>query len=282
MAVFLNYIKLIRLHRPTGFFLLFIPSMLSLALLEKLSFFNFYYYISLFFIGSVLMRGAGCIINDLCDHKYDIKVSRTCNRPLASGSISFVGASIFLISLLLTSLLILLQFNFYTIISGFIILIFVALYPLMKRVTYYPQLFLGVTINFGVIMVSLALTENVSRETILLYLATIFWTIIYDTIYAFQDIEDDMIIGVRSLAIKINNNPKLLINILFIIMSSILIFIGYYSKLGPLYFFFLLISLLFYSNNIRSIDFNSKISCAQFFTRNIYFGFLLLISFIFS
>jgi 4-hydroxybenzoate polyprenyl transferase len=270
------------LHRPTGFFLLFIPPMLSLALLEKLSFFNYYYYILLFLIGSVLMRGAGCIINDLCDYKYDMKISRTCHRPIASGSISFVGASIFLISLLLTSLLILLQFNFYTIISGFIILIFIALYPLMKRVTYYPQLFLGVTINFGVIMVSLALTENVSRETFLLYFATIFWTIIYDTIYAFQDIEDDIIIGVRSLAIRINSNPKLLINILFIIMSSILIFIGYDSKLGPLYFFFLLTSLLYYSSIIRSIDFTSKISCAQFFTRNIYFGFLLLISFIFS
>ena len=148
------------------------------------------------------MRSAGCVINDLFDKKFDEKILRTKNRPLASGKVSRFEALILLGLLLILGFVILLQFNFKTILSGFFALALVATYPLMKRVTHYPQIFLGLTFNFGILMSGLVFLEKITLDFIILYIAGIIWTVIYDTIYAYRDIEDDLKIGVKSTAIK--------------------------------------------------------------------------------
>ena len=282
MLVFLNYVKLIRLHQPAGILLLFFPCLFSLSLIKKSNILDSLDYIILFFIGSIFMRSAACIINDICDFKFDRNVSRTKKRPLACGSITFLNALLFLFFLLILSIIILLQFNYLTILSGFFITFFVILYPLMKRFTFFPQVFLAIVINFGVIMMSLALNSNVSRETLLLYLATIFWTIIYDTIYAFQDVDDDILIGVKSTAVKFYNNPRIFILLNYVAMSIIFILIGYLLNLSIFYFIFMLSSLLYYSKLIKNIDYKSTKNCAKFFNYNIIFAIGVTISLILS
>jgi 4-hydroxybenzoate polyprenyltransferase len=181
-----NYAKLIRLHQPTGIWLLFLPCLfgifLALKNLPNPDFFETLRVIALFFIGSIVMRSAGCILNDLLDQKFDKDVDRTKNRPLASGKVSRLEAMILLSALLFLGLLILVQFNTKTIWSGFVALTLLTTYPLMKRITYYPQIFLGLTFNFGILMSSFAITEEIGLDTLTLYFASIIWTVIYDTI----------------------------------------------------------------------------------------------------
>ena len=213
MEKFQIFIQLTRLNKPTGFLLLFWPCAWGLAL-------GYYFnnettlylkYIILFFLGSVLMRSAGCIFNDIVDRNLDKKVERTKERPIASGKISVSEAFIYLVFLCLISLLILLQFNLLTIILGVSSIILVFTYPFMKRVTYWPQLFLGLTFNWGIIMGWTSITNSISIEPVILYLAAIFWTLGYDTIYGLQDIHDDEIIGVKSTSIKFKNNVKVFV-----------------------------------------------------------------------
>ncbi len=207
-----NYIKLTRLNQPTGIWLLFLPCLFGIFLaLKKLPNFETIEaarIILLFLAGSIVMRSAGCVINDLIDQKFDEKVERTKNRPLAAKKISRRAALILLGVLLFLGFLILLQFNTRTILSGFAALALVASYPLMKRITHYPQVFLGLTFNFGVLMASLALLENIGIGAVILYFACIIWTVIYDTIYAYQDIDDDLKIALKSTQISFNKNPK--------------------------------------------------------------------------
>ncbi len=154
------------------------------------------------------MRGAGCVINDVWDRDLDKLVERTKNRPLANGIISPKQGLLFLATLLLTGLTILLQFNFITIILGIITLPLIATYPLMKRLTWWPQLFLGLTFNFGALMGWSAITGTISTPALLLYIGGIFWTLSYDTIYAHQDKEDDAMAGIKSTARLFNENSK--------------------------------------------------------------------------
>ena len=160
----ISYLQLIRFNKPTGTLLLFLPCLFAISLIKKIDFLQESKLITLFFLGSLLMRSAGCIINDIMDYKFDRKISRTSNRPIANGKITKKRAMFLLVILLFISFLILLQFNKYTILSGFFIISFIAIYPLMKRITYYPQIFLGITINFGVVMASLALDHVISYE----------------------------------------------------------------------------------------------------------------------
>ncbi len=234
-----SLIRLTRLHQPTGIWLLFLPCLSGIFLAAKFSYFftsEIIWTIFLFFLGSVVMRSAGCVINDLFDQKFDGLVERTKNRPLVAKEISQKEALVILTILLLIGFQILCWFNPQTIVSGFVALVLVVCYPLMKRITYFPQVFLGVTFNYGVLMSSLAMLKIIRTETILLYLASIIWTVIYDTIYAFQDLEDDMRFGVKSTAIKFRKNPKIILSILSIAMFSALISLGLVAEFSLGYF----------------------------------------------
>ena len=204
------FIQLTRLDKPIGFMLLFWPCVwgLTLAYYYNLDIVLYIKNFLLFFLGSVLMRSAGCIFNDVVDRNLDKKVKRTKNRPIASGKVSVFISSIYIVILCLLSLLILLQFNQLTILLGIGSMFLAFSYPFIKRFTYWPQLFLGLTFNWGIIMGWSSVTNNISIEPIILYLAAIFWTLGYDTIYGLQDIKDDEIIGIKSTSIKFKKNVK--------------------------------------------------------------------------
>jgi 4-hydroxybenzoate polyprenyltransferase len=229
----------------------------------------------LFFLGSVLMRSAGCIINDLCDVKFDEKVARTKIRPLAAKEISKFNALVFLGILLIFGLAILLQFNFKTILGGFFAMILVCTYPLMKRITYYPQIFLGLTFNFGVILSSLALLNEITFSALILYSSLVIWTLIYDTIYAFQDIEDDLKIGVKSSAIAFQKNPKAILNILNLLMFALLIFLGIQENFNLVFFALIFLSNAILAYKITSCDFKNSANCLLVFKQNVAIGMLI-------
>ena len=206
-------IQLTRLNKPIGFLLLFWPCVWGLTLGYYFNSETTLYlkHIVLFFLGSVLMRSAGCIFNDIVDRDFDKKVERTRKRPIAAGKISVLESFIYIILICLVALFILLQFNLLTIVLGISSMFLAFAYPFMKRITYWPQLFLGLTFNWGIIMGWSSLTNNISIEPIILYLSAIFWTLGYDTIYGLQDIHDDEIIGVKSTSIKFKNNVKVFV-----------------------------------------------------------------------
>ncbi len=200
------YAYLMRLDRPIGIWLLLIPSLWGITLASNGSL-NIKI-ITLFIIGAIIMRGAGCVVNDLWDRDLDRLVKRTKSRPIASGAISPKKATLFLATLLLISLVVLLQFNITTIILGFLAIPLIISYPLMKRITWWPQAFLGLTFNFSALMGWSAVAGEISAPTILLYIGGIFWTLGYDTIYAHQDKEDDAMAGIKSTALKFGKHSK--------------------------------------------------------------------------
>ena len=277
------FIQLTRLNKPIGFLLLFWPCVWGLSLAYYYSGDTFIYikYIVLFFLGSVLMRSAGCIFNDIVDRDLDKKVQRTKTRPITSGKISIVEAFIYIILLCLTALLILLQFNLLTIVLGMGSMVLAFAYPFMKRITYWPQLFLGLTFNWGIIMGWTSIINSISIEPIILYFAAIFWTLGYDTIYGLQDIHDDEIIGIKSTSIKFKNNVKIFVGtcyslcILFILILGLLMEINKY--LLPLSIFF--VASLIYQ--IKVFKLNNPQSCLFCFKMNNMTG-LFIFLFIFS
>ena len=204
------FIELTRLKKPIGYMLLFWPCAWGLTL--AYDFENnhnlYFFYLLLFFLGSVLMRSAGCIINDISDKEFDKKVSRTKNRPIASGKISVILGLLYSAILCLSALIVLINFNKLTIILAFCSMPLAFTYPLMKRFTYWPQLFLGITFNYGLILGWTSIENSINFIPIILYFGAIFWTLGYDTVYGYQDITDDEIIGVKSTSIKFKNNPK--------------------------------------------------------------------------
>jgi len=229
-----NFINVTRLNKPIGFLLLFWPCTwgLSLAFYFDKNLNTFCYYLILFFLGSVLMRSAGCIVNDIVDEKIDRKVSRTKNRPIASGSLKKSTAWIYVLILCSLAFLVLIQFNFLTISLGIFSMIFAFSYPFMKRFTYWPQLFLGFTFNWGIIMSWAAIENNVSYLPLLLYCGAIFWTLGYDTIYGVQDISDDEVIGVKSTAIKFKDNINLFVIVCYLLSLITIIIVMFNLKIN--------------------------------------------------
>jgi len=207
------FVDLTRLNKPIGFLLLFWPCIWGLTLGYNLNTnINLYIkFIILFLLGSILMRSAGCIFNDIVDKDLDKKVGRTKQRPIPSGKISILNAFIYVIVFCLIALVILFQFNNLTIILGMSSMILAFAYPFMKRITYWPQLFLGLTFNWGIIMGWSSITNYISIEPMILYFSAIFWTLGYDTIYGLQDLRDDEIIGIKSTSIKFKNNVKVFV-----------------------------------------------------------------------
>ena len=234
------------MEKPIGYMLLFWPCSWGLTLVydfsENLN--TYLFYLILFFLGSVLMRSAGCIVNDILDKKFDKKVERTKNRPIASGKISNFRGILYTAVLCFLALLVLINFNHFTIFLALASMPLAFTYPLMKRYTYWPQLFLGITFNYGLILGWTSINPEINILPIIFYLGAIFWTLGYDTIYGYQDIKDDEIIGVKSTSIKFKKNP-----IKFLLMSYLIFFISliYITlSLSLNFLVFLFLSIIFY------------------------------------
>ena len=275
------FIELTRLNKPIGFMLLFWPCTWGLALAYNfdLSLEKFIFYIILFFSGSVLMRSAGCIVNDITDKNFDKLVERTKNRPIASGKISVTLAAIYAAVLCAIAFLVLINFNKFTILMALISMPLAFTYPLMKRFTYWPQLFLGITFNYGLILAWISIQNGISMIPVIFYLGAIFWTLGYDTIYGYQDIIDDEIIGVKSTSIKFKNSPKLLISISYLIFLTSLIVIGILMNFKIYYFMFLFITLIhLFFLQIKKLKVESPADCLVKFKSNNFLGLIIFVN----
>tara|TARA_Y100000992_G_scaffold221990_1_gene154127 strand:+ start:36 stop:899 length:864 start_codon:yes stop_codon:yes gene_type:complete len=275
------FLELTRLKRPIGYMLLFWPCSWGLTLAYDFS--NnldlYFFYLFLFFLGSVLMRSAGCIINDIADKEYDKKVSRTKNRPIASGKISVFSGLIYSSILCLLALLVLINFNYFTIILAFGSMPLAFSYPLMKRFTYWPQLFLGITFNYGLILGWTSIENQINLFPVILYFGAIFWTLGYDTIYGFQDIKDDEIIGLKSTSIKFKSNPLIFLITCYSIFYLTILFIGYLMNLNKFYYIFsLIVFLQIFFLQIKKLDIKKPESCLKTFKSNNILGLLVLIN----
>ena len=274
------FIELTRLNKPTGIMLLFWPCSWGLAYANSINpnteiFLNF---LVLFFFGSVLMRSAGCIVNDVIDKDFDKHVKRTKKRPIPSGKISVSLSLIYALIICICAFLILIQFNFQTIVLGIGSMFFAFTYPYMKRFTYWPQLFLGLTFNWGIIMAWTAMNNEISLEILLLYASAIFWTLGYDTIYGAQDMSDDEIIGIKSTSIKFKKNIKFFVTVSYA-LTVFLILLLFFNSIG-LNLFSGTLLIFFISLAYQLIKFEEKnpASCLKIFKFNNFSGLFLFLS----
>ena len=275
------FIELTRLKKPIGFMLLFWPCAWGLTIAYDFS--NdikiYYYYLFLFFLGSILMRSAGCIVNDIIDEKFDKKVERTKNRPIASGKVSKKLGLIYTSILCLLALLILINFNLLTIILALGSMPLAFSYPLMKRYTYWPQLFLGITFNYGLILGWVSIKNSFDIVPIIFYIGAIFWTLGYDTIYGFQDIKDDEIIGIKSTSIKFKKNPITFLTICYSIFIFFTLMVGILMKLNNLFFIISILPFLhLLAYQVKNIKINDTSNCLKLFKSNNFFGLLILLT----
>ena len=274
------FIELTRLNKPIGFMLLFWPCSWGLAFAynEDQNINLFLYYLLLFFLGSVLMRSAGCIFNDIVDKDFDIKVQRTKNRLIASGNITVIQSLIYVLVLCLIAFIVLIQFNLLTIILGISSMLLAFAYPFMKRITYWPQLFLGFTFNWGIIMAWAAINNSLNSEIIILYLSAIFWTLGYDTIYGAQDMSDDEIIGLKSTSIKFKKNIRLFVSISYFISVALILYLFKIFLGNNLFTFCLLIFICSLLYQLLELKKNKSENYLRLFKINNYTGLLLFIS----
>ena len=276
-----NYLELIRLNKPIGFMLLLWPCWFSLAYINLPQHTLINYYL-LFLFGAVIMRSAGCIINDLVDQNIDSKIERTALRPIAAKKISNLHAIIFLIILLIIGLLILLQFKFETILTGLVCTPLIVMYPFMKRITFWPQLFLGIVFNWGIIICSVEFFGTITKEFFIFYLACIFWTIGYDTIYAFQDLKDDIKNKIKSTAVLFRDKGKYLVLTSYTLMFLLIGYLSFLKTNKLVTMFFLIIIIIFIFFNLLRWDHKSESNSGKIFRQNNTFGamiFLYLLSF---
>ena len=243
------FIELTRLKKPIGYMLLFWPCAWGLTIAYDFSndLNTYFFYLLLFFLGSVLMRSAGCIVNDILDRKFDKKVSRTKNRPIASGKISVALGLFYATTLCLLAFLVL------------------------------------ITFNYGLILGWSSISNEISLIPVIFYFGAIFWTLGYDTIYGYQDIKDDEIIGLKSTSIKFKSNPYMFLNLCYLIFAVTLLVVGYLMKFDNFYFLFwaIIIFQMFY---IQVYKFNYKVSssCLRAFKSNNSLGLLIFLSLIIS
>ena len=275
------FIELTRIKKPIGFMLLFWPCAWGLTIAydftKNLN--QYFLYLILFFLGSVLMRSAGCIVNDISDKEFDKKVSRTKQRPIASGKISIKLALIYSAVLCFLALLVLLNFNTLTIIVAFGSMPLAFSYPLMKRYTYWPQLFLGITFNYGLILGWICIKDQLNIIPIILYFGAIFWTLGYDTIYGYQDIKDDEIIGLKSTSIKFKKNPHKFLVICYSIFITSILITGVLMNFDYLFFILLIIPFLhLLINQINKLQANNPKICLDIFRSNNALGFIIFIN----
>jgi 4-hydroxybenzoate polyprenyltransferase len=274
------YFRLARVDRPIGTWLLLIPCWWGLALATvsilgpdpALS----VWYALLFAVGAFVMRAAGCAWNDILDREFDGRVARTATRPIPSGAISVRQALAFMGLMSLVGLAVLLVFNLFTVLLAILSLVLVALYPLMKRITYWPQAFLGITFNWGVLVGWAAVTGGLAPPALWLYAAAICWTIGYDTIYAHQDKDDDALIGLKSTALKFGDRTRPVL-ILFYGTTVALIAVAFWtSGLGWPAYLFLGVAAVHLGYQSATAEFDDPQSCLATFRSNTRTGFYVL------
>ena len=271
-----SYILLMRLNSPIGSMLLLYPCFWGLisasSSIEGITQ-NIFLFI-IFILGAFIMRSAGCVINDIFDRNIDIQVDRTKSRPLADKSISLHESVVIFITLSSIGLCILLSLNTLSIKVGLLSFILLIIYPLTKRITYWPQLFLALTFNIGVLIGYAAITNILPFEIYFLYAAGIFWTLGYDTIYAYQDIDDDISIGVKSTAILFKDSAKYWISSFYILMLSCMLIYGLLSSQEIFYFLLLILILSHQFFQIYNLDIKRPEVCLAIFKSNKYLGLL--------
>ncbi len=268
-----DILDLIRFDKPIGVMLLFIPCAFGVGL--NASSILCYKLLIPFFIGSFVMRSSGCIINDILDRNYDINVERTRDRPIAAGRISIKLALIICAILSFIGLLVLLSFSLKTIIFTLLSIPLIILYPLMKRFTFFPQIFLGLAFNFGILVASMELAGQINIESIILYIGAIFWTAGYDSIYGFMDIKDDKKIGVKSLSIFIEGkNPKFyLASFYFVFILLTCLAVSFNSPtLNFLHFALLALLTAQLSWQILTLNIDNPADCLYKFKSNVLAG----------
>ncbi|PPR45056.1 MAG: 4-hydroxybenzoate octaprenyltransferase [Alphaproteobacteria bacterium MarineAlpha5_Bin11] len=273
-----SYLELIRFEKPIGFLLLMWPCWFSLALNGN---FEIKLYI-IFFIGAFSMRSVGCIINDYFDKTIDKKVKRTFERPLASGRLKNFEALFLMFFLLILSLFALLQLNLLAIIIALLSIPLVIIYPLMKRFTYWPQLILGIAFSWGALVAGAQTTGNLSLQSIILYLACIFWTLGYDTIYAYQDIDDDIKIDMKSTAILFKDRGKSFVMICYSLFIFLIFIAQNFDILNIFSLLILSILLFFIIIILNKWKIYNRLSSNKFFRGNNIVGLIIFLYLIFS
>lgn len=275
------YARLSRLDRPIGTWLLLLPCWWSVAMATGAQGGGMpsLWYIVLFAIGAIAMRGAGCTYNDIVDRDFDAKVARSRSRPIPSGQVTVAQAWVFLVAQCLTGLVVLVQFNFFAILVGLASLLIVAAYPFMKRITYWPQFVLGLAFNWGALMGWAVVMGGLSLSAFLLYTGGIFWTLAYDTIYAHQDKEDDVMIGLKSTALKFGETTSVWLTGFF---AAAIIFIGaaaFSAGAGLIFYLGLLAAAGHAMWQLRALDIDNSDLCLKLFRSNRDMGLIIFAAF---
>ena len=279
------YAQLMRLDRPIGAWLLFWPCVFGLALgaaaQDRLFIaWRDFYYVALFGLGAIVMRGAGCTFNDIIDRKYDAGVARTRGRPIPSGAVSVPAALAFLAAQALAGLAILLQLNRFAIALGAASLLLVAAYPFMKRITWWPQAWLGLTFNWGALLGFAAQTGGLDWPAALLYAGLLFWTLGYDTIYAMQDLDDDGLIGVKSTARLFGPRAPVWIARFYTVSFALVLAAGYAAHAGWLFTPLLLLAGAHFAWQVKRLKTGDSANALKLFRANREAGALIALAFL--
>lgn len=264
------YLRLMRLDRPIGTWLLLFPCWWSLALAEvdQGRPYPNLWYLFLFAVGALVMRGAGCAFNDYVDRDYDAQVERTASRPIPSGQVSPDDALILVGALGLIGLLVLVQFNWFTVFLGAASLFLVVVYPFMKRYTYWPQLMLGLAFNWGALVGWAAENGNLSAAPIALYIGSVAWTIGYDTIYAHQDAEDDLMLGLKSTALRFGDDTPTWVGGFYSVAIVLWTIAGFLAGAHLIFFFALALVGLQLAWQVTTLDITDAKNCLFRFRSN--------------
>lgn len=268
------YLILMRADRPIGTWLLLFPCWWTLALASDTM--PNLYFAALFAIGAFIMRGAGCVMNDLADRNYDGQVARTATRPIPNGDVSPKQATAFMGLLCLIGLSVLIQFNTYTIILGACSLGLVFIYPFCKRWTYWPQVVLGLTFNWGALVGWTSITGELTAPALCLYFAGLFWTLGYDTVYAHQDKEDDVMVGIKSTALRLGEKTVPALWGFYGLALGLIGVGGYLAGLTWPFYIGLSATAAHLIWQIIRVDIHDAQNCLDIFKSNKWFGWILL------
>ena len=273
------YLRLGRLDRPIGSWLLLMPCWWSLGLAGmRTEHFPSVWHIVLFFIGAFAMRGAGCTWNDLVDRDLDGLVERTRSRPIPSGQVTVAQATAFMVAQALIGFLVLVQFNRFTVFAGLTSLLVVAIYPFMKRVTYWPQIFLGLAFSWGALMGWPAAFGRLDAPALVLYAGSISWVIGYDTIYAHQDREDDLLIGIKSTALLFGENTRPMLAAFYAGAVALIAIAGLMAGGGLIFLLGLIAFAAHLTWQVMRLDINDSAHCLKLFKSNRDAGLILFVA----
>jgi 4-hydroxybenzoate polyprenyltransferase len=269
------YSRLARFDKPAGIYLVLLPALWAVAFAAH-NIWSMLFYFFVMTLGAIVVRGAGCIINDLWDIEIDKKVTRTKSRPLASGELRKIDAYQMLAALGVLSLMVLLTLPKLSIFFGLLAIIPIIIYPTMKRYNYYPQVFLGMVFNMGVFIAWFAVDPQITLMPFILYAAAAIWTVCYDTIYAHQDIKDDKKAGVKSLAILLGDRTVEVVWKMYQVLALILFIVGLNMHMGILFYLIAAFGAYHLYWQTETLDIKDPKSCAEKFNSNVHFGMIIL------